>query len=122
MLTVTIEAGQKVICLSTDKAAYSINAIGISKAMMEKVVLAKSCAVEKDKTTICCTRYGNVMCSEDSVIPLFINQIQADKPLTVTNPQMTRFLMDLEEAVDLVVFAFMHGHTGDLLTLELCMT
>lgn len=122
MLTVTIEAGQKVICLSTDKAAYSINAIGISKAMMGKVVLAKSCAVEKDKTTICCTRYGNVMCSGDSVIPLFINQIQADKPLTVTNPQMTRFLMDLEEAVDLVVFAFMHGHTGDLLTLELCMT
>lgn len=122
MLTVTIEAGQKVICLSTDKAAYSINPIGISKAMMGKVVLAKSCAVEKDKTTICCTRYGNVMCSGDSVIPLFINQIQADKPLTVTNPQMTRFLMDLEEAVDLVVFAFMHGHTGDLLTLELCMT
>lgn len=115
MLTAAIEVGvQKVICLSTDKAAYPINAMGISKAMMEKVALAKSRTVEEDKTVICCTRYGNVMCSRGSVIPLFIEQIRAGKPLTVTNPQMTRFLMDLEEAVDLVIFAFTHGHTGDL--------
>lgn len=115
MMTAAIETGvKKVVCLSTDKAAYPINAMGISKAMMEKVALAKSRTIAEDQTMICCTRYGNVMCSRGSVIPLFIDQIKEGKPLTVTNPEMTRFLMDLEEAVDLVLFAFTHGHTGDL--------
>ena len=115
LLTAAIETGvHKVVCLSTDKAAYPINAMGISKAMMEKVVLAKSRTVPEDKTLLCCTRYGNVMCSRGSVIPLFIEQIRQGKSLTVTNPHMTRFLMSLEEAVDLVLFAFEHGKTGDL--------
>ena len=102
------------VCLSTDKAAYPINAMGTSKAMMEKVISAKSRTVPEEKITICCTRYGNVMCSRGSVIPLFINQIKNNQPITVTNPLMTRFLMDLNEAVDLVLFAFNHAHTGDL--------
>ena len=115
LLTAAIETGvHKVVCLSTDKAAYPINAMGISKAMMEKVVLAKSRTVPENKTLLCCTRYGNVMCSRGSVIPLFIEQIRQGKSLTVTNPHMTRFLMSLEEAVDLVLFAFEHGKTGDL--------
>src|SRR5574344_990034 len=115
VLTAAIEAGvKKVICLSTDKAAYPINAMGTSKAMMEKVIVAKSRTVEQDKTLICCTRYGNVMCSRGSVIPLFIDQIKEGKPLTVTEPKMTRFIMSLEEAVELVVFAFEHAHTGDI--------
>lgn len=113
VLTSAIQAGvKKVICLSTDKAAYPINAMGISKAMMEKVALAKSRNVTE--TTICCTRYGNVMCSRGSVIPLFISQVKAGQELTITNPEMTRFLMSLDEAVDLVLFAFQHGQTGDL--------
>ncbi len=116
LLTAAIEAGVKrVICLSTDKAAYPVNAMGTSKAMMEKVVVAKSRSVEPDKTVICCTRYGNVMCSRGSVIPLFIDQIKAKKPLTVTDPDMTRFIMSLEEAVDLVLFAFENGVSGDIL-------
>ena len=115
LLTAAIETGvKKVVCLSTDKAAYPINAMGISKAMMEKVVLAKARTVPESKTLLCCTRYGNVMCSRGSVIPLFMEQIRQGKPLTVTNPAMTRFLMSLEEAVDLVLFAFSHGRTGDL--------
>lgn len=115
LLTAAIETGvRKVVCLSTDKAAYPINAMGISKAMMEKVVLAKSRTVPENKTLLCCTRYGNVMCSRGSVIPLFIEQIRQGKSLTLTNPHMTRFLMSLEEAVDLVLFAFEHGKTGDL--------
>ena len=115
VLAAAIRAGvKKVVCLSTDKAAYPINAMGISKAMMEKVVLSKSRNVDEAQTTICCTRYGNVMCSRGSVIPLFIDQIKVGKPLTITNPDMTRFLMSLDEAVDLVLFAFEHGHTGDL--------
>jgi len=116
VLTACIEAGvRKVICLSTDKAAYPINAMGASKAMMEKVFVAKSRTVSADKTLICGTRYGNVMCSRGSVIPLFIDQIKAGKPLTVTDPEMTRFIMSLEEAVELVLFAFQHAHTGDIL-------
>lgn len=115
MLTAAIREGvQKVVCLSTDKAAYPINAMGISKAMMEKVVLAKSRDVAENQTLMCCTRYGNVMCSRGSVIPLFISQIKAGKPLTITNPEMTRFLMSLDEAVDLVLFAFEHAQAGDL--------
>ena len=116
VLTACIEAGvKKVICLSTDKAAYPINAMGTSKAMMEKVFVAKSRTVSPDKTLICGTRYGNVMCSRGSVIPLFIEQIKAGKPLTVTDPDMTRFIMSLDEAVDLVLFAFEHAETGDIL-------
>lgn len=116
VLTAAIEAGvKKVICLSTDKAAYPVNAMGTSKAMMEKVVVAKSRTVEPEKTTICCTRYGNVMCSRGSVIPLFIDQIKSGKPLTVTEPKMTRFIMSLEEALDLVLFAFKNGVSGDIL-------
>lgn len=116
VLSVAIEAGvKKVICLSTDKAAYPVNAMGTSKAMMEKVVVAKSRTVSPEKTEICCTRYGNVMCSRGSVIPLFINQIKEGKELTVTNPDMTRFIMSLEEAVELVVFAFNNGKNGDIL-------
>lgn len=103
---------QKVICLSTDKAAYPINAMGISKAMMEKVAIAAS--RNANETTVCLTRYGNVMASRGSVIPLFINQVKENQPLTVTDPNMTRFLMSLEDAVDLVLFAFEHGNPGDL--------
>ena len=115
VLTAAIDAGVKrVVCLSTDKAAYPINAMGISKAMMEKVMAAKARTVPADKTTICCTRYGNVMASRGSVIPLFIQQIKEGKPITITNPAMTRYLMDLDEAVDLVQFAFEHAHPGDL--------
>ncbi len=114
VLTAAIEAGVKsVICLSTDKAAYPINAMGTSKAMMEKVVVAKSRTT--DHTKICCTRYGNVMCSRGSVIPLWIDQIKAGNPITITEPSMTRFVMSLEEAVDLVLFAFENGTSGDIL-------
>jgi len=116
VLTAAIDAGvKKVICLSTDKAAYPVNAMGTSKAMMEKVVVAKSRMVSSDKTMICCTRYGNVMCSRGSVIPLFIEQIKSGKPLTVTEPKMTRFIMSLEEAVDLVLFAFENAESGDIM-------
>lgn len=116
VLTAAIEFGvKKVICLSTDKAAYPINAMGISKAMMEKVFVAKSRTVDPDKTVICGTRYGNVMASRGSVIPLFIEQIKNGQPLTVTDPNMTRFLMTLEEAVELVVFAFHEAQTGDIM-------
>ena len=116
VLHAAIEAGVKrVVCLSTDKAAYPINAMGISKAMMEHVVFANArVAAERGDTVICCTRYGNVMCSRGSVIPLFIDQIRAGKPITITNPAMTRFLMDLDEAVDLVQFAFSNAGPGDL--------
>ena len=114
VLTAAIDAGvQSVICLSTDKAAYPVNAMGTSKAMMEKVVVAKSRTTESTK--ICCTRYGNVMCSRGSVIPLWIDQIKAGKPITVTAPDMTRFIMSLEEAVELVLFAFEQGSSGDIL-------
>lgn len=113
VLTAAIEAGvQSVICLSTDKAAYPINAMGITKAIEEKVAIAKS--RNSGKTTICCTRYGNVMCSRGSVIPLWIDQIKSGNPITVTDPNMTRFIMSLEEAVDLVLFAFENGENGDL--------
>ena len=116
VLTAAIEAGVKVIIgLSTDKAAYPVNAMGTSKAMMEKVIVAKSRTISPDKTKICCTRYGNVMCSRGSVIPLWIEQIKNGKPITVTEPNMTRFIMALEEAVDLVLFAFEHGVSGDIL-------
>ena len=115
VLTAAIDAGvKKVVCLSTDKAAYPINAMGISKAMMEKVIGAKARTVNAADTTICCTRYGNVMASRGSVIPLFVEQIRAGKPITITNPDMTRFLMNLDEAVDLVQFAFEHANPGDL--------
>lgn len=116
VLTAAIEAGVKAaICLSTDKAAYPVNAMGTSKAMMEKVIVAKSRTVKPDKMKICCTRYGNVMCSRGSVIPLWIEQIKAGKPITITDPSMTRFIMSLDEAVDLVLFAFEHGTSGDIL-------
>ena len=116
VLTAAIEEGvKKVICLSTDKAAYPINAMGTSKAMMEKVFVAKSRTVDPDKTLICGTRYGNVMCSRGSVIPLFIEQIKSGQPLTVTEPKMTRFIMSLEEAVELVLFAFEHAENGDIM-------
>ena len=116
VLTAAIDAGVKtVICLSTDKAAYPVNAMGTSKAMMEKVIVAKSRTVPEEKTAICCTRYGNVMCSRGSVIPLFIKQIREGKPLTVTDPTMTRFIMSLEEAVELVLFTFKNGQTGDIM-------
>ena len=116
VLTAAIEAGVKnIVCLSTDKAAYPVNAMGTSKAMMEKVIVAKSRTVSPEKTKICCTRYGNVMCSRGSVIPLWIDQIRAGKPITLTDPTMTRFIMSLEEAVDLVLFAFEHGESGDIL-------
>ena len=116
VLHAAIEAGVKRgVCLSTDKAAYPINAMGISKAMMEHVVTANArVAAEQGDTVISCTRYGNVMCSRGSVIPLFIDQIKAGNPITITNPDMTRFLMNLDEAVDLVKFAFEHGNPGDL--------
>ena len=116
MLHAAMAAGVKrVVCLSTDKAAYPINAMGISKAMMEHVIYANArVAAERGGTVICCTRYGNVMCSRGSVIPLFIDQIKAGNPVTVTNPEMTRFLMNLDEAVNLVKFAFEHANPGDL--------
>ncbi|MEG0616717.1 MAG: polysaccharide biosynthesis protein [Oscillospiraceae bacterium] len=115
VLTAAIHAKvKKVVCLSTDKAAYPINAMGISKAMMEKVIGAKALTVKNSETTICCTRYGNVMASRGSVIPLFIEQIRAGKPITVTDPNMTRFLMSLDEAVSLVTFAFENANPGDL--------
>ena len=114
VLNVAIEAGVKnIVCLSTDKAAYPVNAMGTSKAMMEKVIVAKA-RTAKD-TKICCTRYGNVMCSRGSVIPLWIDQIKAGNPITITDPKMTRFIMSLDEAVDLVLFAFEHGEAGDIL-------
>ena len=116
VLTAAIDEGVKtVICLSTDKAAYPVNAMGTSKAMMEKVIVAKSRTVDPDKTKICCTRYGNVMCSRGSVIPLWIDQIKSGNPITITDGSMTRFIMSLEEAVDLVLFAFEHGTSGDIL-------
>ena len=116
VLTAAIEAGVKnVVCLSTDKAAYPVNAMGTSKAMMEKVIVAKSRTVDPAKTKICCTRYGNVMCSRGSVIPLWIDQIRAGNPITITDGKMTRFIMSLDEAVDLVLFAFEHGKSGDIL-------
>jgi len=116
ILTAAIEKGvKKVICLSTDKAAYPINAMGISKAMMEKVFTAKSKTVDPEKTLICGTRYGNVMVSRGSVIPLFINQIKSGQPLTITDPNMTRFLMSLDDAVELVVFAFQKAEAGDII-------
>jgi UDP-N-acetylglucosamine 4,6-dehydratase/5-epimerase len=116
VLTAAIEnAVKKVICLSTDKAAYPINAMGISKAMMEKVFVAKSKTVDPNRTLICGTRYGNVMASRGSVIPLFIEQIKNGQPITVTDPNMTRFLMSLEEAVELVVFAFENAEAGDIM-------
>lgn len=116
VLTAAIDAGvKKVVCLSTDKAAYPINAMGISKAMMEKVFVAKARTVDPEKTLICGTRYGNVMASRGSVIPLFIEQITQGRPLTVTDPKMTRFLMSLEEAVELVLFAFEHANAGDIM-------
>ena len=114
VLTAAIEKGVKtVICLSTDKAAYPVNAMGTSKAMMEKVVVAKSRTTKNTK--ICCTRYGNVMCSRGSVIPLWIDQIKAGNPITITEPKMTRFIMSLEEAIQLVLFAFKEGNSGDIL-------
>ena len=116
VLTCAIEAGvSKVICLSTDKAAYPVNAMGTSKAMMEKVFVAKSRTVDPDRTLICGTRYGNVMCSRGSVIPLFIDQIKQGLPLTVTEPTMTRFIMSLEVAVELVLFAFQNAQAGDIM-------
>ena len=115
VLNTAIDAGvKKVVCLSTDKAAYPINAMGTSKAMMEKVIIAKARNVDPKKTTISCTRYGNVMASRGSVIPLFIEQIKSGKPITITDPDMTRFLMNLDEAVDLVLFAFENAEQGDL--------
>ncbi len=116
VLHAAIDAGvRRVVCLSTDKAAYPINAMGTSKAMMEHVIYANArVAAERGGTTICCTRYGNVMCSRGSVIPLFIDQIRAGNPITITDPNMTRFLMNLDEAVELVLFAFMHANPGDL--------
>ena len=115
VLTAAIEAGvHKVVCLSTDKAAYPINAMGTSKAMMEKVIIAKARNADPRRTRICCTRYGNVMASRGSVIPLFIDKIKEGLPLTVTDGSMTRFIMNLDEAVDLVLYAFEHGSQGDL--------
>ena len=116
VLTAAIDEGVKAaICLSTDKAAYPINAMGTSKAMMEKVVVAKSRTVKPERTRICCTRYGNVMCSRGSVIPLWIDQLSRGEAITITEPTMTRFIMSLEEAVDLVLFAFEKGQSGDIL-------
>ena len=116
VLTAAVECGvKKCICLSSDKAAYPINAMGISKAMMEKVFIAKSKTVDSNKTLICGTRYGNVMASRGSVIPLFVEQIKNGQPITVTNPDMTRFLISLEEAVELVLFAFQNAESGDIM-------
>ena len=116
VLTTAIEAGvKKVICLSTDKATYPINAMGISKAMMEKILIAKSRTISPDKTIICGTRYGNVIASRGSVIPLFVEQIKNGQPLTVTDPNMTRFLMSIDEAIELVIFAFENANSGDIM-------
>ena len=116
VLTAAIEVGVKqVVCLSTDKAVYPVNAMGTSKAMMEKVMVAKSRTVDPARTKICCTRYGNVLCSRGSVIPLWIDQIKSGHPVTVTDGNMTRFVMSMDEAVDLVLFAFEHGQNGDIL-------
>ena len=116
VLTAAIDAGvKKVICLSTDKAAYPVNAMGTSKAMMEKVIVAKSRTVSPERTSICCTRYGNVMCSRGSVIPLWIEQIKQGNPITVTELNMTRFIMSLDEAVELVIFAFQKAESGDIM-------
>lgn len=116
VLTAAIEEGvESVICLSTDKAAYPVNAMGITKALEERVAVAKSRTVDPKRTKICCTRYGNVMCSRGSVIPLWIDQIRNGQPITITDPTMTRFIMSLEEAVDLVLFAFENGNSGDIL-------
>jgi len=116
VLTVAIESGvKKVICLSTDKAVYPVNAMGTSKAMMEKVFIAKARTVNPNKTLICGTRYGNVLCSRGSVVPLFIDQIKSRQPLTVTDLTMTRYIMSLEEAVELVIFAFEHAENGDIM-------
>lgn len=116
VLTAAIELGvKKVICLSTDKAVYPVNAMGTSKAMMEKVFVAKSRTVSPEQTLICGTRYGNVMCSRGSVIPLFIDQIKAGKPITITDPHMTRFIMSLDEAVSLVIYAFKNAESGDIM-------
>lgn len=116
VLSAAIEEGVKtIVCLSTDKAAYPVNAMGTSKAMMEKVIVAKSRTVSPEKTKICCTRYGNVLCSRGSVVPLWIEQIKSGKPITITEPEMTRFIMSLEEAVDLVIFAFENGESGDIM-------
>lgn len=116
VLTTAVEAGVKaIICLSTDKAAYPVNAMGISKALEERVAVAKARTIDPNMTKICCTRYGNVMCSRGSVIPLWIDQIKSGKPITITEPSMTRFIMSLDEAVDLVLFAFEHGTSGDIL-------
>ena len=115
VLEAAIQNGiKRVVCLSTDKAVYPINAMGISKAMMEKVIVAKSRNLAGTKTTICSTRYGNVMASRGSVIPLFVDQIRAGKPITITDPTMTRFMMTLDDAVDLVLYAFEHGQNGDI--------
>jgi UDP-N-acetylglucosamine 4,6-dehydratase/5-epimerase len=115
VLEAAIQCGvRRVICLSTDKAVYPINAMGISKAMMEKVFVAKSRSADPARTTICGTRYGNVMASRGSVIPLFVEQLQSGRPLTITDPAMTRFMMTLDDAVDLVLYAFEHGHSGDI--------
>lgn len=116
VLTAAIEASvKKIICLSTDKAAYPVNAMGTSKAMMEKVVVAKSRTVSPEKTSICCTRYGNVLCSRGSVVPLWIDQIKNGEDITVTAADMTRFIMSLEEAVDLVLYAFSNAESGDIM-------
>lgn len=116
VLTAAIEAGvKKVICLSTDKAAYPVNAMGTSKAMMEKVIVAKSRTIAPDKTSICCTRYGNVLCSRGSVVPLWIEQIKEKGEITITEPSMTRFVMSLEEAVGLVLYTFENGESGDIM-------
>lgn len=116
VLQAAVEAGvRKVICLSTDKAAYPVNAMGTSKAMMEKVIVAKTRTVSPERTSICCTRYGNVLCSRGSVVPLFISQIKKGKSLTVTEPSMTRFVMTLEEAVELVIYAFENAESGDIM-------
>lgn len=116
LLTAAIEEGvKKVICLSTDKAAYPVNAMGISKAMMEKVFIAKSRTVDQEKTLICGVRYGNVICSRGSVVPLFIEQIKGGRHITLTDPKMTRFMMSLDEAIDLILYAFEHAEQGDLM-------
>lgn len=121
VLTAAIDEGVKnIVCLSTDKAVYPVNAMGTSKAMMEKVVVAKSRTVNPEKTKMCCTRYGNVIYSRGSVIPLWIDQIKQGKPITITDPSMTRFIMSLEEAVDLVLFAFENGVSGDILVQKSC--
>lgn len=116
VLQCAVEAGvKKVICLSTDKAAYPVNAMGASKAMMEKVIVAKARTVPAEETSVCCTRYGNVLCSRGSVVPLFISQIKEGKELTITEPSMTRFVMSLEEAVELVIYAFQNAESGDIM-------